>query len=318
MIEMITKPLRDNSAKASLYSKCGRIFSNEEINLIIDIVKRMYNTGRCSISRTICKELNWIGENGKYKEWVCREFLIQLEKDGILILPPPVPKSFNRFKKKNFELFQFKEPEKLFDGSLSDFNKPIFNKVTNSDEHTFWEYLVAKYHYLSYKSTIGRFLKYIIYIDTTPVACIGYTGAALKVANRDKFICWDDTTRRKNIKYIANNFRFVIFPWVKIKYLASHILSKSVSLVVADWKSKYNVDILALETFVEKNRFAGTIYKAANWKYVGETKGYAKTKTAYSKHGVIKDVYVYPVYPDSLSLLRDNSDKSSLELLRCR
>lgn len=287
----------------SKYSKCGRIFSDEEINLIIITVKEKYYTSRCKISRAICEKLNWYSENGRYKERICREFLILLEKDGLISLPPPKPCSFGRFKKKSFDKVEFIEPEKPLTGNLSDFDKPIFKRVTNSTEHTFWQYLVNKYHYLGYRNVIGRYIKYIIYINDTPVACIGWTGAALKVADRDNFIGWDDATRRNNIKHIANNFRFVIFPWSHIKYLASHLLSRNVDMVVSDWKAQYNVDIYLLETFVEKNRFLGTCYKASNWKYVGTTAGYAKTKTAYTKHGIIKDVYVYPVRDDFRELL---------------
>jgi len=288
------------------YSKCGRIFSEEEINLIINIVKENYHTCRCEISRQVCKSLNWYSENGKPKEWICREFLIQLEKDHLLNLPPPKPQSFSRLKKKNFEKIAFKEPEKIFEGNLGDFNKPVFKLVSNSGENTFWEYLVSRYHYLGYKGVMGRFIKYVVYIDSIPVACTGFTGAALRVTARDNYIGWDDLTRRNNLRHLANNFRFVILPWVKIKYLASHILSKNIPLLVQDWKDHYNVDIYLVETFIERGRFEGTCYQASNWKFVGSTKGYAKTKSAYTKHGVIKDVYLYPTCKEYLKLLRCN------------
>jgi hypothetical protein len=267
-------------------------------------VKEKYHTCRCEISRAICKELNWYSENGKPKEWICREFLLKLEKDNLIKLPPPKKQSLSRFKKRKFRKVRFKEPKKILKGNLGNFSKPVFKKVNSPQENTFWEYLVKKYHYLGYKGVIGRFIKYIVYIDETPVAGIGYTGSALRVACRDSWIGWDDVVRRDNLKHIANNFRFVIFPWVKVKYLASHILSKSVKMLIEDWKRQYNVDIYLVETFVERDRFEGICYKASNWKLVGQTKGYAKTKTAYINHGIIKDVYLYPVCKDYLRLLK--------------
>lgn len=288
------------------YSKCGRIFSDEEINLIQNIVKENYHTSRCKISRQVCKALNWYSENGRPKEWICREFLILLERDKLAELPPPKPWSFGRFKKKKFERVIFEEPREIFSGNLGNFSKPVFNRVKNPKENTFWEYLVNRYHYLGYKGVMGRFIKYIIYIDDIPIACIGFTGAALRVRSRDDWIGWDETARRNNLKHIANNFRFVIFPWAKIKYLASHILSRNIPLLVRDWKEQYNVDLYLVETFIEKTRFNGTCYKAGNWKCVGSTKGYAKTKTAYTKHGIIKDVYLYPARKDYLELLKCN------------
>jgi len=289
------------------YSKCGRIFSKKEINLIIKIVKESYHTCRCEISRRVCTSLNWYSENGKPKDWVCREFLIRLEKDGLIKLPPPKPYSFSRFKKKKFERVVFKEPEKAFKGNLGNFTRPVFKRVTKPNENTFWEYLVRRYHYLGYKGVIGRFIKYTIYLDNTPVACTGFTGAALRVTCRDNWIGWDDAIRRNNLKHISNNFRFVIFPWAKIKYLASHILSKNIPLLVKDWKDQYNVDIYLVESFVERDKFEGICYKASNWKCVGTTKGYAKTKTAYKRHGVIKDIYLYPACKNYLKLLRCKS-----------
>ena len=286
------------------YSKCGRAFSEKEVNLIIGIVKEKYDTCRCEISREVCRKLNWYSENGKPKEWICREFLIKLEKDNLLTLPPPDPRSFGRFKKKNFERVEFKEPEKVFEGSLGDFSKPLFKRVSNPDENTLWEYLVRKFHYLGYKGVMGRFIKYMVYLDGIPVACTGWTGAALRVTARDNWLGWDDKTRRNNLKHISNNFRFCIFPWAKIKYLASHILSKNIPLLVQDWKAQYNVDIYLVESFIERDRFEGTCYKASNWHLCGQTKGYAKTKTAYKKHGVIKDVYLYPVHGNYLRLLK--------------
>jgi hypothetical protein len=289
------------------YSKCGRTFTKEEINLIIRIVKEYYQTCRSVISRQVCKALNWYSENGKPKEWICREFLLKLEKDGKILLPQRklcwLKKSF---KKKKFQRVIFKEPAKILAGNLGDFNKPLFKKVNNPEENTFWEYLVAKYHYLGYKGVMGRFLKYLVYLDEIPIAALGWTGAALRVTVRDNWIGWDEPTRKNNLKHLANNFRFVIFPWAKIKYLASHLLSRSAKLVVEDWKKQYNVEIYLLETFVEKDRFEGTCYKASNWHLVGETKGYQKTKTGWVRHGVIKTVYLYPIYPDSLRLLKCN------------
>lgn len=277
------------------YSKSGRIFCDTDILLIKKIVKEEYHSGRCSISRSICKNLNWYSENGKPKEWVCRELLIQLEKDKIITLPLPHPKSFNRFKKKSFESIKFIPPNKAFIGKLGEFSRPFFMRAKVPKENDFWEYLVSKYHYLGYNGVIGRFLKYFVYIGEVPVACLGYSSAALKVAVRDNWLGWDRNKQVNGLKHIANQFRFIIFPWVQIKYLASFIISKSIPILIQDWKKEYNVDIYLLETFVQKGKFKATSYKAANWIFLGETKGYSKKKDSYIKHGIIKNVYIYPI-----------------------
>lgn len=286
------------------YSKCGKLFTEEEIALIREIVKENYHTSRCEISREVCRRLNWYSENGKPKQWVCREFLISLEMEGVISLPPPMPCSFNRLKKTKFDGLSFREPERVFEGRLGDFGKPLFKRVRNPLENTLWEYLVRRYHYLGYKGVMGRFLKYLIYLEDTPVALTGFSGASLRVRCRDEFIGWDEVTRRSNLKHIVNNFRFLILPWARVKYLASHILSKNIALLVRDWKEQYNVEVYLVETFVERGRFEGTSYRASNWHFVGTTRGYGKTKTSYTNHGIIKDVYLYPVCRDFLRLLR--------------
>lgn len=286
------------------YTKCGRIFKTNEILKIIELTKRYYNTHLCRISREICKKLNWHSENGKPKEWICRELMIQLEKDNLLKLPPPQRRSFNRFKKKKID-FNFKQPDTILQGKLGEFQKPVFKRVVGSYDNSFWEYLVDRYHYLGYKGVLGRFLKYIVYIDNIEVACIGWSGASWRVTVRDKWINWDDETRVRKLKHIANNFRFVIFPWAQIKFLASHILSKNIPLLLKDWKDEYNVDIYLLETFIEVGRFSGISYRASNWQRAGQTKGYGKTKTSYKKHNIIKDVYLYPARKNSVKLLRE-------------
>ncbi len=115
---------------------------------------------------------------------------------------------------------------------------------------------------------------------------------------RDNFIGWDKATKDKNLKYIANNVRFLILPHVKIKYLASHLLSKNVACICHDWKDKYGYPLYLLETFVEKDKFLGTSYKASGWIYLGATKGYTKNGSSHNYHANIKDIYVYPLCKD--------------------
>lgn len=284
------------------YYKCGREFSENDIKKIQTIVRENNRLGRCKISNIVCEEFNWYSENGKPKGYVCRELLLTLDKDGYIKLPSADPRSFNRFIKKKYEI-EFDEPNYSLTGKLGDYNSVEIKRVSNKSENTFWQYLVNRYHYLGYNGVIGRFQKYIAYIQSIPVACLGWSDAAWKVAVRDNWIGWDKPTRVAHIKHIVNNFRYVIFPWVRIKYLASHLLSRNVSLLRNDWKKQYNVEVLLFETFVEKNRFPGICYKAANWFYLGETMGYSKGKDVHIKHNIIKDVYIYIPEQNSKELL---------------
>jgi hypothetical protein len=130
------------------------------------------------------------------------------------------------------------------------------------------------------------------------VACLGWGSAAWKLKSRDTFIGWDPKTRKDNLHFIANNTRFLILSWVSVKCLASKILALNARRISDDWLQTYNYPLFLLETFVEKNRFKGTCYKAANWILTGQTKGTAKKGHIHLNHGNIKDVYLYPLRKD--------------------
>ncbi len=135
----------------------------------------------------------------------------------------------------------------------------------------------------------------MVFIDDRPVACIGWGSAAWSVKSREIFIGWDKQTKENNLHFIVNNTRFLILPWVKVKCLASKILSLNIKRISNDWIETYNQPLFLLETFVEQDRFKGTCYKAANWIKVGQTKGTAKSGHDHLIHGKIKDVLVYPL-----------------------
>ncbi len=133
------------------------------------------------------------------------------------------------------------------------------------------------------------------FIDERPVACMGWGSAAWSVKSRDIFIGWDKSTKEKNLHFIVNNTRFLILSWVSVKYLASKVLALNTKSISHDWLKVYNYPLYLLETFVEKNRYKGTCYRAANWICVGQTKGTAKRGNDHLFHGNIKDVFLYPL-----------------------
>jgi hypothetical protein len=154
--------------------------------------------------------------------------------------------------------------------------------------------LLAHYHYLGYRGSVGEHLPYLIWDKSGDVlGCLLFGAAAWKIAPRDQFIGWNKEQRERNLQLIANNMRFLLLK--KIPHLASHLLGKIVRRISEDWQEKYGHPIVMLETFVEVGRFAGTCYRAANWTYVGETKGRSRNDR-YSKLEVpVKRIYLYPL-----------------------
>ena len=171
---------------------------------------------------------------------------------------------------------------------------PLEISIVNNDEcEPLWNQMVRDYHYLGYDNMIGPRIKYLAKINGVPVAAISYNRASLKVGVRDSFFGYDEEGKKAFLKHMATNNRFLILPWIKIKNLASHVLSKTLKMLKKDWPRMYGVHIAAVETFIDVNRHKGTCYKAANWMYLGETKGFSKVGKAYIYHGNKKAVYLY-------------------------
>ena len=275
------------------YSCSGRIFTEREINKINDVVLEFQQTSRCEISREVCKKLDWKSPNGALKARFCRDLLLKLEKDGHFKLPAPRPFSENRFLVKKSRV-DFKKPATDFVGKLGNFPKPSIQLVDRRGCYinSLWGELTNDFHYLGFRGVMGRCLKYLVFIEDIPVACIGWNSGSWKCAVRDK---WSGLrgTQSSKANSIVNNFRFTIMPWAKIKFLASHILARTVKLVLQDWEKEYCVPIRLFETFIDKDRFEGFCYLAAGWQCIGETKGYAKGKAGYKLHGNIKKVFVF-------------------------
>jgi hypothetical protein len=166
--------------------------------------------------------------------------------------------------------------------------------------HTFQRYLVH-HHYLGYRGPIGENRGYLIQSSTgVDLACLLFGAAAWQCAPRDRWIGWSAEQRAQRLPFIANNSRFVILPWVRVPHLASHILSRVVRRIAADWQQRYRHPIHLLESFVQPDRFRGACYQAANWVCVGQTTGRTRQNQRYrdnAVHAPVKDVYLYALDP---------------------
>lgn len=146
-----------------------------------------------------------------------------------------------------------------------------------------------------------------------PVACLLFGAAAWQCAARDQHIGWDRATRAGRLQLLTNNTRFLILPWVRVPHLASHVLGRVTRRVSADWQRKYGHPIYLLETFVERARFAGTCYQAANWVRVGQTRGRTRQDGAdgQQQQVPIKDIFLYPLQRRFAERLRDHQPPPS-------
>jgi len=277
----------------------GKMVGESELATIKQTVEQYWDKGRVFISRELCKTWDWRQYNGHLKDQVCRILLNRLEEKQLIKLPPR-KNGWTQGKKRYYsppvEPPEFAATE--LNGRVDDFPGIEFKMVRRTPDEALWDYLVHEHHYKSYKIIVGAHLKYIAYFNGQPIACMAWCSTVFRIQSRDQFIGWDSEARSKNNRFMVNNSRFLILPWIQIKNLASYLLGLSARTISHDWEKFYGYPVYLLETFVEKDRFAGTCYKAANWHCVGATEGHAKKNNKFYYHGQIKDVYLYPLISD--------------------
>lgn len=273
-----------------------RSITDADLPLIQTIINEHWHNSRSAISRVLCQRWNWTQSNGRLKDMACREVLVTLERAGHLKLPPGQHNGRNE--KRNRLVSSVLVDQSPIDGSLIDYGPVTMTMVRNSPMEPLYNSLVSKHHYLGYRQIVGQHLKYMAFLGDRPVACLGWGSAAWAVKSREAFIGWDKPTKGNNLAFVVNNTRFLILPWVSIKCLASKLLAMNARRIALDWMAVYQQPVYLLETFVEKERFLGTCYKASNWICVGQTKGTAKRGHDHLVHGLIKDVFLYPLRKD--------------------
>jgi hypothetical protein len=178
-------------------------------------------------------------------------------------------------------------------------------KVDSKQDSLLWNELIERYHYLGYTPLPGAQIRYFIEYPVGRLGAIGFSAAAWKVQPRDSWIGWTVPVQKQNLHFIVNNSRFLILPWVNSRNLASHILSLCAKQLPLDWQKTYNYTPVLIETFVEKDRFAGTCYKAANWTLVGVTKGRGKLDTTNAYAVPIKDIHLIPLHKHFRTILQN-------------
>jgi len=270
---------------------CGRVFSPEELAQIRLLIKHNPEFNRTRLSEEVCRMFQWFKPDSKLKDMSCRVAMLRMEKDGLIRLPPSTRK---KQPVKKIEFTPATDPQNPIMCSVNQLPQLHLQIVTKTTS-ALWNEYIERYHYLGHSPLPGAQLRYFITAGEQIVALTGFGAAAWQTAPRDQFIGWTHDQRKKNLYLIVNNARFLILPWIQSKNLASKILSLTIRHLPKDWGERYNIRPVLMESFVQKNRFAGTCYKAANWIKAGETKGRGKLGPAGKISVPIKDVWVYPL-----------------------
>jgi hypothetical protein len=272
----------------------GREISQEDILYIRALIERHPNASRRRLSTMLCEAWQWCQTNGALRDMVCRGMLLMLERAGQITLPPVSYVRHNPLAKRARPESARIDTTPIEDG-LRTLQPLEFEQVRRTSKEPLFNSLMEEHHYLGYEQPVGEHLKYLVWAQGRPVACLAWSSAPRHLGSRDRYIGWSAEARRRNIRLIAYNTRFLILPWVRVEHLASHILGRMTARISEDWQRMYGHPIYFLETFVDLERFRGTCYRAANWVLLGKTTGRGKQSNSYVPNRSIKEVLGYPL-----------------------
>jgi Domain of unknown function (DUF4338) len=271
----------------------GRTVLLEDLCLIRQWLEQNPSWNRTRLSRELCRHWDWRAVSGRYKDMACRSLLLKLEQRGLLTLPLRHSPSKNGFRHRSIPFVPHSTCP--IDSPLKTL-LPLQIEIVTASTQALFACLLARYHYLGYRGTVGQNMKYLVRACSgAPVACLLFGSAAWKTAPRDRFIGFNASSRERCLPYLSNNMRFLILPWVGVPSLASFILSRIAKRISSDWSTKYGHPLYLLETFVDRSRFLGTSYQAANWIYVGQSQGRTRNDSRKTIRVSLKDVYLYPL-----------------------
>ena len=276
----------------------GRDFTTEEMALLRELLAASPPPNRHALSREFCRRIGWHKPDGGLKDMMARVTMLAMHNDGLIVLPPP---KWPRPPRRPITFGPDTEPPLFPPPASLDEVRPLslHTAVRYTRQGSLWNEFIARYHYLGYKTLVGAQIRYAVHDRLgRPLAMLGFSTAAHKLAPRDRFIGWTPQLRRKNLPLVIDNPRFLILPWIRIPNLGSHILSLVRRQLPNDWTQRYNTTPVLIETFVETPRFTGALYKASGWTRVGVTQGRGRYDRHTRRDQPIKDIWLRPLRKD--------------------
>ncbi|OHB80898.1 MAG: hypothetical protein A2W31_02590 [Planctomycetes bacterium RBG_16_64_10] len=272
----------------------GRVVTDADVAFIRQLIAAHPTLSRRALSQKLCEAWNWVQPNGAPRDMVCRGLMLALHRAGCLELPTPRRMPPNPLVRRCVPVMVQidRSPLRVDLRSLGPLR---FEQVRRTAQEPLFNSLIQEHHYLGYTQPVGEHLKYLVWAQDRPIACLAWSSAPRHLGCRDRFLGWSAEARRRNIHFIACNLRFLILPWVEVPHLASHLLGRMTRQLSADWQRVYGHPLYYLETFVDPQRFGGTCYRAANWIVLGRTTGRGKADQTHRPNRPVKEVLGYPL-----------------------
>jgi hypothetical protein len=285
----------------------GRAITPDDVGFIRRLLAANPEASRRRLSAILCEQWQWKQPNGALCDMVCRGLLLLLHRAGEIELPPIRQISRNPLVQRE------RPPRMLIDmtpltAALGDIRPVSLQQVRKTTDEPLFNSLIEHHHYLAYQQPVGEHLKYLVWAQGRPIACLAWSSAPRHLGSRDRYIGWSPAARRRNIRFIAYNTRFLILPWIRIPHLASHILGLVTRALSGDWNRLYSHPVYFAETFIDPGRFRGTCYRAANWVFMGKTTGRGKASNSHHPNRSIKEILGLPLTPHFRELLSEEEE----------
>ncbi len=280
--------------------QCGREFTDNDIKHIRETVELFVHLSRRELAQTLCEHFAWYTASGGHKRDACLKLLDKLEGQGVLRLPAARPRGKGKPRTKPIPLTERTQASYELSGRLADYGPVSLEVVLDKERAGLFAEYVERYHYLGYKAPIGCRLRYFIICGDASdvVGCLLLAGASRELGGRDRWIGWTDRQRLQNLPWVINNSRFLLFPFVHIRHLASHVLGLLARRVREDWYMRWGYKPVLMETFVDPKKYAGTCYRAAGWVELGMTTGEGLRRRARQYSTTPKMIYMRPLVRD--------------------
>jgi hypothetical protein len=275
----------------------GRPITAADVHFIRELIAAHSGESRRRLSQRLCEAWSWRQVNGAPRDMVARGLMLALSRAGHIQLPAV------RMRPRNPLAVRVRpEPVEVerspISGSLRELGTLVFRQVRRTPEERCFNSLLESHHYLGYTQPVGEQLKFMVYTGERPAALFAWSSAARHLGPRDRYLGWQPEVRRRNVRFLAYNTRYLILPWVSVPHLASHLLSRMTRMLSAEWEKVYGHAIYFAETFVDTTRHRGTCYRAANWVMLGRTQGRGKDDLTHRPNRTLKDVLGLPLVVD--------------------
>ena len=260
---------------------------------------------RRRLSRELASQWQWRSPAGQLKDMATRTLLLKLHERGLMELPPRRQTPTNRMGRPRTRVVRVEPSACPIEGALPELGAITVSEVSGQAADRAWvAAALQQFHYLGFSGTVGANLQYLVRDGQgRALACLVFGAAAWQCRDRDQWIGWSPEARRRHLPLLANNHRFLILPWTRVRHLATWTLGRVLRRLSGDWQRKYGHGLALVETFVEQARFTGAAYRAANWIQVGQTTGRTRQDATRSIHTPVKDVYLYPLRNDFRKVL---------------